>query len=130
ELFTTLKATKNEQATFDFSDISILVPKGQTAQLTPYLAANIPIVRTGSPGLIKPDLNNFAPRIGLAYQVNDKLVIRAGAGIFYGGQENGPYSNPSPGFNPPFSVTQSFISPCSAPTANAAAGDCRVTQIP
>lgn len=27
--------------------------------------------------------SNFAPRIGLAYQINDKLVLRAGAGIFY-----------------------------------------------
>ena len=71
-----------------------------------------------SSDLIKPDLNNFAPRIGVAYQITDKLVFRAGAGIFYGGQENGPYSNPSPGFNPPFFVTQSYNVPCFAPSAN------------
>ncbi len=29
------------------------------------------------------DLNNFAPRIGAAYAVNDKLVIRGGYGLFY-----------------------------------------------
>ena len=29
------------------------------------------------------DLNNFAPRIGLAYQVNDKMVVRGGYGLFY-----------------------------------------------
>jgi hypothetical protein len=29
------------------------------------------------------DLNNFAPRIGMAYSVNDKLVIRGGYGLFY-----------------------------------------------
>ncbi len=29
------------------------------------------------------DLNNFAPRIGLAYSVNDKLVFRGGYGLFY-----------------------------------------------
>jgi len=29
------------------------------------------------------DTNNFAPRIGLAYSVNDKLVLRGGYGIFY-----------------------------------------------
>jgi len=67
--------------------------------------------------------NNFAPRIGLAFQVDDKTVLRAGYGIFYGGQENGPYSNPSPGFNPPFFVTQSFSGPCSAPSANPALFD-------
>ena len=83
-----------------------------------------------SRGLLNSDLNNFAPRIGLAWQFTPKTVLRMGYGIFYGGQENGPYSNPSPGFNPPFFTNQSFISPCGAPTANALAGDCRVTQIP
>lgn len=29
------------------------------------------------------DLNNFAPRIGLAYSINDKLVVRGGYGLFY-----------------------------------------------
>ena len=34
-------------------------------------------------GLWKSDKNNFAPRIGLAYQLNAKTVIRSGYGIFY-----------------------------------------------
>ena len=29
------------------------------------------------------DMNNFAPRIGFAYSVSDKLVIRGGYGLFY-----------------------------------------------
>lgn len=66
------------------------------------------------------DTNNFAPRIGFAYQLKPGTVIRGGYGIFYGGQENGPYSNPSPGFNPPFFVTQSFNAPCGAASANPA----------
>ncbi len=126
ELFTTIKAAGNEQATFDFSSDSLVVPSGQNAQLTPILKANIPIVRNGSPGLISPDLNNFAPRVGLAYQITSKLVLRTGYGIFYGGQENGPYSNPSPGFNPPFFVTQSFSQSCFLPSASASAGDCSI----
>ncbi len=32
----------------------------------------------------KNDRNNFAPRVGLAYQLTPKTVIRSGAGIFYG----------------------------------------------
>jgi hypothetical protein len=128
ELFTTIKAAGNQQANFDFADDSLVVPKGQNAQLTPFLAANIPIVRNGSSGLINPDLNNFAPRVGLAFQITNKLVLRTGYGIFYGGQENGPYSNPSPGFNPPFFVTQSFTQPCFAPSANPAGLDCSISQ--
>jgi hypothetical protein len=34
-------------------------------------------------GIWSPDKNNFAPRIGLAYQLNQSLVLRAGYGIFY-----------------------------------------------
>lgn len=30
------------------------------------------------------DLNNFGPRIGFAYGLNDRTVIRGGAGIYYG----------------------------------------------
>ncbi|MBK8465462.1 MAG: TonB-dependent receptor [Chloracidobacterium sp.] len=29
------------------------------------------------------DMNNFAPRLGFAYSVNDKMVVRGGWGIFY-----------------------------------------------
>jgi hypothetical protein len=34
-------------------------------------------------GLVRPDTNNLAPRIGAVYQVTDSLVVRAGYGIFY-----------------------------------------------
>ena len=120
EVFTVVKARFNEEANFDFANDSLIVPRGQTATLTPTIASYIPILRTGTPGLISPDLHNFAPRAGLAYQITDKLVFRAGYGIFYGGEENGPYSNPSPGFNPPFFVTENFTQPCFLSAANPA----------
>ncbi|MFB3829190.1 MAG: carboxypeptidase regulatory-like domain-containing protein [Bryobacteraceae bacterium] len=37
-------------------------------------------------GLVEFDKNNWAPRLGLAYQLSGRTVIRAGAGVFYGGQ--------------------------------------------
>jgi len=120
ELFTVVKARFNEEANFDFANDSLIVPRGQTAQLTPTIASYLPILRNGSPGLISPALHNFAPRLGLAYQITNNLVLRAGYGIFYGGEENGPYSNPSPGFNPPFFVTENLATPCSLPDANPA----------
>jgi len=128
DLFTTVKAKDNQQANFDIATASLIVPAGQTAQLTPFLAANIPIQRNGSPGLISPDLHNFAPRVGVAYQATNKLVFRAGYGIFYGGDENGPYSNPSPGFNPPFFVSQAYNVPCFLSSANPTLGgnDCAI----
>ncbi|MBA3692105.1 MAG: TonB-dependent receptor [Acidobacteria bacterium] len=33
--------------------------------------------------LIKPDRNNFAPRVGFAYSVNDNFVVRGGYGLYY-----------------------------------------------
>jgi hypothetical protein len=127
ELFTTIKEANDQAATFDFNSLSLIVPSGQNAQLTPTLGTELTMQRNGSRGLIRPDLNNFAPRIGLAYQLSDKLVLRSGYGIFYGGQENGPFSNPSPGFNPPFFSSQVFTPPCSAASANPSQLDCSIS---
>ncbi len=127
ELFTTIKEANNNQATFDFNSNSLIAPSGQNAQLTPTLATELTLQNNGTRGLISPDLNNFAPRVGLAFQISDKLVLRGGYGIFYGGQENGPFSNPSPGFNPPFLSSEAYNTPCSAPFANPAYQDCSIS---
>jgi hypothetical protein len=129
EFFTTIKAAGNQQANFDFNTISLIAPSGQNAQLTPTLASELTLQNTASRGLIHPDLNNFAPRIGLSYQIADKLVLRSGYGIFYGGQESGPFSNPSPGFNPPFLASEAFNTGCTSPTANPGSGqvDCSIS---
>jgi hypothetical protein len=128
ELYTPVKAADNEQANFDFGCGCLIVPYGQDAQLTPTLASQLIVRRTGTPSLVPWDLHNFAPRVGLAYSITDKLVFRSSYGIFYGGQENGPYSNPSPGFNPPFFVTQAFNMPCLINSANPNPGqvDCSI----
>ena len=127
ELFSTIKEAHDNQATFDFNSLSLIVPSGVNTQLTPTLGTELTVQRNGSRGLISPDRNNFAPRIGLAYKLSDKLVLRSGYGIFYGGQENGPFSNPSPGFNPPFFASQVFAPPCTVPSANPAVIDCSIS---
>jgi len=33
--------------------------------------------------LVNPDTNNFAPRLGLAFSVNDKTILRSGFGVSY-----------------------------------------------
>ncbi|MEK6396983.1 MAG: TonB-dependent receptor, partial [Terriglobus sp.] len=33
--------------------------------------------------LVRPDKNNFAPRVGFSYQVGDRMVLRGGFGVFY-----------------------------------------------
>jgi hypothetical protein len=34
-------------------------------------------------GLVKPDRNNFGPRVGVVYKLNDKTLVRGGWGVFY-----------------------------------------------
>jgi len=38
---------------------------------------------------LDPELDNFAPRIGLAYQLNNRTVWRAGYGVFYNPRSTG-----------------------------------------
>jgi outer membrane receptor protein involved in Fe transport len=33
--------------------------------------------------LVKPDKNNFAPRVGLVYKLSDRTILRGGFGVFY-----------------------------------------------
>ena len=49
---------------------------------------NISIVCSNVGGLGHSQKTNFGPRIGLAYRVRPRLVVRAGAGMFFGGFEN------------------------------------------
>jgi hypothetical protein len=49
---------------------------------------NINISCSSQPGLGVSQKGNFAPRVGFAYQIMPKLVVRGGYGIFYGGFEN------------------------------------------
>ncbi len=43
-----------------------------------------------SRAIVDGDHNNFAPRVGFAYQVSPRLVIRGGYGMFYGFRERNP----------------------------------------
>ncbi|GAC1633826.1 MAG: hypothetical protein NVS9B14_09120 [Candidatus Acidiferrum sp.] len=54
--------------------------------------------------------NNFAPRVGMAYQMTKKFVIRSGFGLFYDGFENRGFS-PNLGENYPFQFNFSFFNP-------------------
>jgi hypothetical protein len=60
---------------------------------------NIVYDRHGGLGLSQRD--NFGPRIGFAYQMTPKLVMRGGYGLFYDGFESRGYS-PNIGENYPF----------------------------
>jgi len=53
--------------------------------------------------LISPDRNDFAPRVGFAYQQTSRIVVRGGFAIFY--QHHYRYGSESMlSFNPPYLV--------------------------
>lgn len=60
-----------------------------------------------SKGLVPPDYNNFAPRVGLAYQINPQTTVRASYGIFYDAIGENPQSQQSVRGNWPYTSPQS-----------------------
>jgi hypothetical protein len=85
---------------------------------TPLSPAFAPLLATDGIGLKYLDdssifttpLTNFAPRVGLAYQLTSKLVARAAYGVFYGGFEN-IGGAPDPGYDYPFTTNLAFSAP-------------------
>lgn len=91
-----------------------LIPESQrnfpisSTLLSTFAADNIAVQYSPNDYLVNPQQLNFAPRIGVSYMLDPKTVIRAGGGIFYGGQENiGLGLNLAN--NAPFFVNASFI---------------------
>jgi len=82
----------NRQAWFDYKATNpISSAVGQT-----YLGEQ-QFASSGNRGLFNTNYKNFAPRIGFAYQLMPKLVMRGGYGIFYPPSYRG--TGPAPGFS-------------------------------
>ena len=110
ELFSPMDEKFERQANFDFDKLTLFIPKGkdQDAKLPPNFAtdfANVKVSRGEvSSYLIPWDKPSIAPLIGFAYSLDTKTAIRAGYGIFYGGEEN-QGGNPNRGEGVPFNQT-------------------------
>ena len=112
-----------------------LLPSGASAanfspSFTSLLATDgiTPVIgNTYGKGLGRSQKANFAPRVGFAYQVSNKLVARGGFGIFYNGFENRGFS-PNLGENYPFQFNFQFApandnTPITYPGCTSAFGD-------
>ncbi|HEY3440735.1 MAG TPA: TonB-dependent receptor [Paludibaculum sp.] len=110
ELFSPIDEKFGRQAHLDWDRMTLVIPKGkdQDAKLPPNFATAFPQVKVErgiAPSTLIPwDKTSWGPRLGLAYNVMNKTVIRAGYGIFYGGEEN-QGGNPNRGENVPFNET-------------------------
>jgi len=107
ELFSPINEGFGRQSNLNFNTLTLDIPKGpdQNAPLPPNFATAFPNVTVSrgqvSSYLIPWDKLDFAPRIGIAYNLRSKTVIRLGYGIFYGGEEN-QGGNPNRGESVPF----------------------------
>jgi hypothetical protein len=73
----------NQEGSFDAASGKIafhVVPTNLPAQLQPLI-----INQDGfyPEGILQKDLNNWGPRVGVAYSANDKTVVRSGFGVYY-----------------------------------------------
>jgi hypothetical protein len=106
-----------------------LLPAGSLSnQLSPSFYAllqkdgiNLDITDHYGAGLGESQKANFAPRLGFAYQVSPKLVVRGGFGVFYNGFENRGYS-PNLGENYPFQFNFSYFPSLSTRTVTPTGG--------
>ncbi len=128
ELFSPIGEQFGRQSSFDLQNLTLYIPKGpnQNAPLTPNFNAPATIngvtfpalfttpitVSRGqvSPYLIPWDKTDIGPRLGFAYNIRPKTVIRGFYGIFYGGEEN-QGGNPNRGESAPFNESPQLNRP-------------------
>lgn len=98
-------------ANFNLATGTLDIVKGRNDPLPPSFYPQIPVNRNAPPQLVPNDDLEFAPRVGFAYSLLPRTVIRGGYGIFYSSYEAGPLSIPNPGNNPPFFEQANYNAP-------------------
>jgi len=113
ELFSPISEKFGRQSNYVPGNATLYIPAGpnQNDPLPPNFATSFPTIQVDrgnvSKYLIPWDKTDIGPRIGIAYQVGTKTVLRGGYGLFYGGEEN-QGGNPNRGEGVPFNQTQNL----------------------
>jgi hypothetical protein len=105
------KERYDAQANFNVFTNTLQIVGNRQDPLPPNFFPEIPVTR-GAPASLVPDQkHDFGPRIGVAYNLFSKTVLRAGYGVFYSSYEAGPLSIPNMGNNPPFFFQSNYNTP-------------------
>ena len=144
----TAKLSVNLGLRYDFITPALEARNAQT-NFDPAGTGSLVFARDGSleeRGLVKPDRNNFAPRVGVVYRLGEKTVIRGGYGVFYNlfdrvgsedqlalnlpGLVNKVYPAPSAAAGPTFLLEQGFPpGALNPPNLDPAAGQLRTIRL-
>lgn len=80
----------NFDPTFNNNTGRFIIPSSQTLKyLDPVIPATLPVVTAAQSGLgigrglVRTDKNNFAPRVGAAFRLTEKSVLRGGYGLYF-----------------------------------------------
>jgi hypothetical protein len=109
EYVSPLTELNNRIANLDLSPGVLVEMPGLPLQVTPIVPGQAgPFYGPLPASLVRPDRNNFAPRIGFAWKPFSKTVVRGGYGINY---NTGAYQSIAQqlAFQPPFSTTATNI---------------------
>jgi hypothetical protein len=98
----------NAQANFNLATNTLDIVSGRNDPLPPNFYPEIAVNRNAPRNLVPNAKNNFGPRIGFAYNLFPRTVLRGGYGLFYSSYEAGPLSIPNPGNNPPFYLQSTY----------------------
>ncbi len=110
ELWSPIGEQWGRQANFDLQKNTLYIPQGNNCNdpLPPNFGTLFPTVTVDrchvSNYMVPWDKWDFGPRLGVAYKLNEKTVLRIGYGIFYGGEEN-QGGSPNRGEGVPFNET-------------------------
>jgi hypothetical protein len=118
ELFSPISEAFGRQSNFEYmrAEPTLVIPQGkdQDAPLPPNFATDFPLINVergvADKHLIDWDKTNIGPRIGLSWEPMATFVVRAGYGMFYGGEEN-QGGDPNRGENAPFNQESQLFLP-------------------
>jgi hypothetical protein len=92
----------NAEANFNIKTNTLDIAGGRQDPLPPSWYPQIAVNRNAPRSLVPNEKHDFGPRLGFAYNLRNRTVVRGGYGLFYSSYEAGPLSIPNPGNNPPF----------------------------